>query len=294
MHFREFCNFPIVLLGVAENRIDISIAVCVGEIHVTKLLTLDVTSGFLASDNIVRLARVFKALSYCRRDLTCYYDEVGQETAPKLSSLFPNPTPVDPSVVLPVLTFKQFLSRAGQPASALVDLGKTNTAMYIATLDCADKEVVVKFTPRYNAKAHTILASAGFAPKLHFCGRIVGGLYMVVMDRVDGKSLWQLQTDKTPIPTIVLEHVRQAVHLIHEQNIVLGDLRDPNILYIASKSCAVVVDFDWPGVDGVDRYPATLNPTNEWQEDVSPYGIMRKAHDLWQLERLEDICQRGP
>ncbi len=83
------------------------------------------------------------------------------------------------------------------------------------------------------------------------------------------------------------------MHLIHEQNIVLGDLRDPNILYIASKTCAVVVDFDWPGVDGVDIYPATLNPTNEWQEDVSPYGIMRKAHDVWQLERLEDLCQRG-
>jgi hypothetical protein len=193
VRFREFCNFPIVLLGVAENRIDISIAVCVGEIHITKLLTLDITSGFLASDNTIRLARIFKALSYCRKDLTCYYDEIGQETAPKLSSLFPKPTPMDPSVVLPVLTYKQFLSRTGQPASALVDLGKTNTAMYIATLDGADEEVVVKFTPRYNAKAHSILANAGFAPKLHFCGRVVGGLYMVVMDRVDGKSLWQLQ-----------------------------------------------------------------------------------------------------
>ena len=70
---------------------------------------------------------------------------------------------------------------------------------------------------------------------------------MVVMDRVDGKSLWQIQTDKTPIPTIVLEHVRQAVHLLHQQNIVFGDLRDPNILYDASKNCTVIVDFDWSG-----------------------------------------------
>ena len=66
--------------------------------------------------------------------------------------------------------------------------------MYIATLDGTEKEDIVKFTVRYNEKAH-ILADAGFAPKLHFCGRVVGGLYTVVMD---AKSLWQLQTDKMP------------------------------------------------------------------------------------------------
>ena len=291
--FREFCNFPTVLIGVAENRIDISIAVCIGDIHVTKLLTLDATSGFLASDNIVRLARVFVALSSCRKDLTLYYDEIEQRKAPKLSSLYPKPTPADPNDSLPVLTYKQFLSRAGQPTSVLPGLGNTTTAMYIAALDGAEKEVIVKFTARYSDRAHHILTSAGFAPKLHSCGPVVGGLYMVVMDRVDGKSLWQIQTDKAPIPTIVLEHVRQAVHLLHQQNIFFGDLRNPNILYDASKNCAVVVDFDWPGEDGVSRYPATLNPTNQWPEEVLPYGIMRKAHDLWQLKRLEDLCQRG-
>lgn len=196
---------------------------------------------------------------------------------------------MDPSVVLPVLAYKQFLFQTGQPASVLVDLGKTTATLYIATLDGTGKEAVVKFTARYNEKAHRILASAGFAPKLHFCGLVVSGLYMVVMDRVDGKSLWQLQIDKTPVPTVVLEHVRQAISL-HKQNIVFGDLREPNILYDASKGCTWIVDFDWPGVDGVSRYPATLNSTNPWQEEVSPYGIMRKAHDLWQVERLENLC----
>lgn len=51
-------------------------------------------------------------------------------------------------------------------------------------------------------------------------------------------------------------------------------------------SRAVIIDFDWPGVDGVSRYPATLNCTNNCAEEVLPYGIMHKAHDLWQLERL--------
>ena len=152
--------------------------------------------------------------------------------------------------------------------------------MYIATLDGTNKEVIVKFTARYDEKTHRIRASA--APTLHFCGLVVGGLYMVVMDRVDGKSLWQIQTDKTPIPTIAREHVRQAVHL-HQRNIVFGDCYD------ASKGGAVLVDFDWRE-DGVSRHPPTLNLTNQWPEEVVPSGIMHKPHDLWQLKRIEDVC----
>ncbi|KAG5651027.1 hypothetical protein H0H81_010155 [Sphagnurus paluster] len=197
--FRDFCNFPTVLLGIAENRIDTSMAVCIGEIHVTKLLTLDVIVGFLASDNIIHLARVFKALF---------------------------------------------------------------SAMYIAALDGIENDVLVKFITRYDEKAHSILADAGFAPKLHFCARVVGGLYMVVMGRVDGKSVWELQVDDEPIPAVVLEQVSNAIGLLHEENIVFGDLRESNILYDASKSRAVVVEFDWAGIHDVDRYPATLNRAN--------------------------------
>ena len=57
--FREYCNFPIVLVGATANRLEISVAVCVGPIYVTKLLSLDLSLGFHASDNIIRLARVF-------------------------------------------------------------------------------------------------------------------------------------------------------------------------------------------------------------------------------------------
>lgn len=94
--------------------------------------------------------------------------------------------------MLPKLTYQQFFSRAGQPTSALMDLGSTTTAMYTATLGDSDQEVIVKFTSRYNEAAHRLLASAQLAPTLHFCERIIGGLYMVIMDRVSGKSVWQL------------------------------------------------------------------------------------------------------
>lgn len=82
------------------------------------------------------------------------------------------------------------------------------------------------------------------------------------------------------------------MYLLHKQNIIFGDLQEPNILYDVSKSCTFVADFDWPGTDGVSRYPATLNPTNQWPE-VVPYDIVHRAHDLWQLTRLEDLFQCG-
>jgi tRNA A-37 threonylcarbamoyl transferase component Bud32 len=288
--FRDFCNFPVVLVGATANRLEISVAVCVGSVYVSKLLTFDLSLGFHASDNIIRLARVFWALSDCRVDLQNYYHEVGKLRSPRLSCLFPSPTLVDSSKALPELTYRQFLSRAGQPTSALVDLGNATTAMYIATLGGTGKQVIVKFTARYNEEAHNLLTKVGLAPGLHFCERVIGDLYMVVMDRVDGKSIWQLQGDKIPVPAIVSERVRDAVLLLHENNIVFGDLRDPNILYDVSNDRVVLVDFDWAGKDGESRYPATLNHGNVWAEDVSAYSIMKKDHDIWQLNRLIALC----
>jgi hypothetical protein len=190
--FRDFCNFPTVLVGATANRLEISVAVCVGSVYVSKLLTLDLSLGFHASDNIIRLARVFGALSSCRLDLQNYFNEVCQLIFPRLSCLFPRPTLVDSSKVLPKLTYREFFSRAGQPISALVDLGNATTSMYTAILSDNNDQVIVKFTARYNGVAHRLLAQAKLAPRLHFCERIIGNLYMVVMDRADGKSVWQL------------------------------------------------------------------------------------------------------
>jgi len=285
--FRGYSNFPIVLVGATANRLEICIAVCVGPIYVSKLLALDLSLGFHASDNIIRLARVFQALSLCCKHLKVYYDGVRNSAPAKLSGLYPNPTPADLSNLPPKLVYQRFLSRAGQPTSALVDLRNTTTAMYIATLDTTKQEVVVKFTTRYNEMAHRLLADNNLAPKLHYCERVIGDLYMVVMDRVDGKSIWQLQVKGTPIPAVVLEKVEEAVDLLHENDIVFGDLRDPNILYGADEDCVKLVDFDWPTKDEEGRYPAVLNPDNAWSEDVLPYGIMRKSHDIWQLNRLK-------
>ena len=201
-HFQEFCNFPVVLISATANRLEISIAICIGLIYVTKLLMLNLSLGFHASDNITCLAHVFWALSCCLADLKTYYDRVRNLDSPRLSCLYPNPIPVDPSKALPKLTYRWFLSQAGQPTSALVDLGNATTIMYTATLSNTNQDVIVKFTVRYNEVAR-LLTEAELTPRLHFCERVIGDLYMVVMDHVDGKSIWQLREDKIVVPAII-------------------------------------------------------------------------------------------
>ena len=43
------------------------------------------------------------------------------------------------------------------------------------------------------------------------------------MECVDGKSVWQLQQEKIPLPAIISEQVSKAVRLLHENKIVFGD-----------------------------------------------------------------------
>jgi hypothetical protein len=65
------------------------------------------------------------------------------------------------------------------------------------------------------------------------------------------------------LPSSVIEDVRKAISILHEKNIVFGDLRRPNVLVkrvIKSGGdgggtwCAKLCDFDWTGKEGQGRY----------------------------------------
>jgi hypothetical protein len=262
---------------------------------------VDLASGFHASEAIIKLARIFKAISNSCSELEKYYQ--GVDTASSNSRtlvMYPSPTCVS-GTSLPLLTYRHVISRAGRPTSELVDLGDVTSTIYGATLTEVTGDVgaggrqvkcVVKFTAQYSEDAHRCLANQGLAPPLYFCERVVGGLYMVVMEHVEAESLWRLRLQHKLIPPIVLTKVEEALNILHNAGIVFGDLRDPNILFAASDDAAsegrvFLVDFDWPGMDGEHRYPATLNRENGYHSEVLPFGVMRKVHDLFMLEKLK-------
>ncbi|EGO20811.1 hypothetical protein SERLADRAFT_400023, partial [Serpula lacrymans var. lacrymans S7.9] len=103
----------------------------------------------------------------------------------------------------------------------------------------------------------------------------------------DGASIWRLRNSSRPkpVPEAVLRDVKRALKLLHENRFVFGDLRDTNV--VSSKEQGFLVDFDWAGKEGEDRYPAALNENNKWHAEVRAHAVMSKAHDDYQFEQLE-------
>jgi tRNA A-37 threonylcarbamoyl transferase component Bud32 len=90
--------------------------------------------------------------------------------------------------------------------------------MYPATLSDTNEEAIVKCV--------IVNWHIAYSPSLP------RDYISVVMEHVDVKSIWQLQGDKMPIPVVISQRVGYAVRLLHENNIVFGDLRDPDILSV--------------------------------------------------------------
>jgi hypothetical protein len=150
------------------------------------------------------------------------------------------------------------------------------------------KTVLVKFCEWYSETAHRLLASAGLAPALHFCSKIVGGGFMVAMDRVDGRNAYYA-FKRRRLPESVLRDVKtRAGEKLHDApGLVFGNLRRPNIMVVQSRDKGkgelrgLLTDFDWAGSVGKAKYPATLNISDiDWAGGVlvvAPAGPNQKG-----------------
>ena len=239
-------------------------------------------------DRVIYIARIFKAAKNALCDLRHYYERsLTQEgtCGPHL----PQPSFMANSDPCPILLYFDRLF-PHNPASTL----------FVAKM--GRRDVVVKFTSQYCSGAHRLLAKHGLAPELHFCGRIRGGLWMVVMDYVPGDKgdVFYILTGFT---SDILSNIQKALELLHGEDYVFGDLRPQNMIIIrkvevemekyaaqhhqngvsddalrpdAVTSCtmmndnydnqrfgAVLIDFDWCGKDSEARYPSTLNDTGD-------------------------------
>lgn len=157
-----YCNFPIIVIGISANHLETSVAVCIGPMYVpvTRLFTLDLSLGFHISNTIMRLVRVVAAFSLCRMDLKSCNDGVINSAPPRLSSLFPNPTPqaVDPSNILP----KHCLP-TGFSYELVTDDRSCGPEEYhhccVPCHPCDDtnQDVIINLTVCYNEAAHRLL-----------------------------------------------------------------------------------------------------------------------------------------
>ncbi|KAF9793479.1 hypothetical protein BJ322DRAFT_132244 [Thelephora terrestris] len=288
-------NFPVVLLSMAGNNLVVSTAIYTDAVYADKLLSIDLHLGSHGADNVLRVARVFAAIEECTVRLRAQYRLLDNLQNVQPGVMYPSPTADPPEAEIPRLEFICKLDRQSGARLATVDEANERHAIYLARMqtntagDASDNLVFVKFTPKYNQEAHRLLANQDppLAPALFSCNRIIGDMYMVVMEYMsDASPLHLFFSPFTPPCPLKVEVVRKslekALGLLHGQDLVFGDLRQLNILYSHKGDCVFLVDFDWVGKHREDRYSPCLNPVV--RSDVGRWEVMKKEHDIRSLE----------
>jgi len=281
----------VILIGLNGHSLEISTALTLERITVNELLVLDLKNGYDRPATLRKLMRIASALAECASQLERKYQHLIQQDSPRNRHrrFFPQPTPdprSPPSSPLPELTF---LKRLDQDNNTFQIPNNPSAqrmrSLFVGTLldGSHEVEVVVKFTATYNEVVHKLLAEKGLAPKLYACQRVIGNLFMVVMERIAGKPL-AFDFREAPLKDTVFEDITRAVEVLKEHDLVHGDLRAVNVMVDPKQEHAKVIDFDWAGKSGTARYPLTINKaalSHEWHRGVEAGGLLETDHDAF-------------
>ena len=291
---------PVVLLALAGDRLIVSTAIFTNSMYADELLSIKLFFGSHASNNVLRVACIFMAINKCMEGLCRLYKDLesNPQKTPPAKVLWPNPT-VDPSKSTKSIPKLEFFSKLdhfnGTPINkAVINEENKQHAMYLARMQPKGSDsvsvVLVKFTVQYNESAHCLLTECCpdpfLAPRLYTRMSVIGDMEMVIMEYIPASESSSLEGSPKLFPACDIVHrdVSKALKLLHGQGLVFSDLQELNILYLPEVDCALLIDFDGVGRDGVDRYPTCLNPDVDL--GVERLQIMDKSHDLENLEEL--------
>lgn len=160
----------------------------------------------------------------------------------------------------------------------------------------AHNKLIMKFCTQYGLEAHHLLAGnnlqTNVAPILYSSSHIHNGLWIVLlMEKIEGalpyiKIRNELSTEHR---TTIARDVANAMNTLHEQGLVHGDVRLPNIL-VTKKNMLLrtyLIDFEFAGRAGEAMYPANLDLGIFTWVDVEDFPHVLKKHDL---EALKEFC----
>ncbi|KAG9296738.1 hypothetical protein G9A89_001370 [Geosiphon pyriformis] len=200
-----------------------------------------------------RIARLFEAFRNGVDNLKAFYQQNILTKPSNLEFLYPFPC--------------QYVNGQSTVGFSYVEPLKVDSVKHWKARNAEGQDIIIKFTQRYNEAAHNLCAENNMAPRLLYVGNEVYGWCMVVMG------------------------VTKAINLLHENNIVFGDLRPPNIMIQQNEGHFHVklIDFDWAGRDQIDCYPFFMNHVQiKWPEGASDGKVLYKKHDLDMLKDLKD------
>ncbi|KAF9642685.1 hypothetical protein BDM02DRAFT_3105347 [Thelephora ganbajun] len=294
---RDKCCCPTFIVAGGGPYLAILGAIITDKYIVQRLTGLEwLGMGRVFEDNhLYRIAQVFDSLREALRELDEFHDDLDKQDL-KLVDGKPHPR------FYPYCTtFTDYTSKATKEFEYLRPLTLSNKSPFLVRFKSSGKMAVVKFVARYGAEAHQILAEAGMAPRLLFCGSIDGrddvrntsgestkdvfGLRlgpprMVVMEYIDGTHGEVLEAGDRPKDTHA--QIKAMVDKLHGSDYVFGDLRPPNIVFSGGKP--YLVDFDWAGKYGETFYPTELGEGITEHCEGKDLEIIEKDHDLALLD----------
>lgn len=237
------------------------------------------------ADRLVRITRVFCALRASLRDLDDYYANLPlvKNSGVHFPDIQDFPGPGDSKVEFTYL-------------GSLGHHNDHSRPVYVAKVKNTGTLIVVKFVQRYNTEAHRLVAAEGLAPKLLSDSAesesVGGGVRMIVMEYVRGVDFHEYTPKQVEQRVTELQLIRndvgRALQLLHDRDLVFGDLRSPNVRVLKKegKLGAMLLDFDWCDRHEEGRYPADINDELNWAEGVEKGGIMCKQHDVAMADML--------
>jgi len=196
------------------------------------------------------LGRVFRSLKICILHLRHYYEEL---FAHHSGQILP---PVDSIQPFPYMNC--FRTEDGDTLELEY---KEQLGPHVYTANTSDRrKVVVKFSQIVSSedavkRGQNAVAPLGLAPALLAVGHCKPNWTITVSDYLYNTSPYQ----STPARD---ENLRRAVQCLHDTSIVHGDIRANNVLVTEGSDLVHLIDFEFCGFEGVNKYPAFLNHTD--------------------------------
>lgn len=217
--------------------------------HLTPLFEVGHRTNTSTHFDTRKLARIFTSLTLAIQGLSSFYDDLNREN-------------MDPTRLYPYL--RHFEVDGHRTDFRYDRILFPNKLVFQASVGSGTNKraIIVKFAESYNVEAHRLLAEAQLAPALLYVssehGIKVAELSMIVMEKVQGQDLTRFKS----VPRCVKDNVSDALELLHKRRIVFGDLQPSNVMVVVDDQGQIVggmlVDFDWCGIDGEAKYPATM------------------------------------
>jgi hypothetical protein len=317
-HIRDVSCCPVLLFSITGSDLLVSGFVFADYVIQQTLTAQELLGDTTAhSSRILRLAKIFWAARRFLEGVPQHYQQVLQMPPLRTPADARFPYFVDFKVEDHVYRLRYLKRILPFDANRSIFLARiiAVTAINIASEQRAPAAlskrdlVVVKFSTRYGKHGHELLAKARLAPRIHYHGMIPGGILVTVMDYVKGRNLSKAY-ENGPLPGCVEVEVRRAIQILHDNDLVFGDLRLPNIIYVelsipeapardifsASVSASsssnkethqiMLVDFDWCAPALIGHYPPNLNHEIPWAAGVVSHAVMKKSHDLEMLANM--------